>query len=84
MISPVALFPESESLHVLVRVAERRVPVGGPVQVEIPQLCEVGPDDLVCVDEDDLLDVEREHDIEKEDLVAPDDALLLLQRFKGC
>lgn len=33
---------------------------------------------LISVDEDDLLDVEGEEDVEEEDLVAPDDALLLL------
>ena len=32
---------------------------------------------LVGVDVDDLLDAEREEHVEEEDLVAPDDALLL-------
>ena len=34
--------------------------------------------DLIGVDEDDLLDVERKHDVEEENFVAPDDPLLLL------
>ena len=78
VILPVSLLPEAEPLHILVGVAERRVPVRGPIQVEVPQLREVGPDDLVGVNEEYLLDVEGEHDVEEEDLVAPDDALLLL------
>ena len=34
--------------------------------------------DLIRVDEDDLLDVERKHDVKEENFVAPDDPLLLL------
>ncbi len=32
---------------------------------------------LVSVDEDDLLEAEREEDVQEEDLVSPDGALLL-------
>lgn len=34
-------------------------------------------DDLVGVDEDDLVHGQREEDVQEEDLVSPDDALLL-------
>lgn len=32
---------------------------------------------LISIDENDLLDVEREEDVEEENLITPDDALFL-------
>ena len=47
------------------------------LQVHVPQLSDIGPDDLVRVHEDDLAQREREQHIQEQDLVCPDDALLL-------
>lgn len=77
VVPPVALLPEPESLHLLVAVTEGGVAVGSPAQVEVAELGEVGPDDLVSVHEYDLLQVEREENVQEEDLVAPDDPLLV-------
>mmetsp|Transcript_2327 Transcript_2327/g.9075 ORF Transcript_2327/g.9075 Transcript_2327/m.9075 type:complete len:560 (+) Transcript_2327:669-2348(+) len=77
VILPVALPPELEPKSLLPAGAERRVPVRRALQVEVPQLCQVCPDDLIGVHIDDLVQVEREEDVEEEDLVAPNDALLL-------
>ena len=44
------------------------------------ELVHVRAHDLVGVDEDDFVEVEREEDVQEEDLVAPDLALLLLLR----
>ena len=120
VVPPVALLPETESLHIGVRVTEGRVAVRSSSEVEVPaqwtvldsgdsgdcgesgvdkgkldsglwttntsalglqaspQLGEVRPDDLVSVHENDLLEVEREEDVQEEDLVAPDHPLPLL------
>ena len=48
------------------------------MEVELHKLLEVCADDLVGVDEDDLLEVHGEEHVEEEDLVRPDDPLLLL------
>ena len=47
------------------------------LQVHVPQLGDIGPDDLVRVHEDDLAQREREQHVQEQDLVCPDDALLL-------
>ena len=77
VVLPEALLPEAEPLHLGVGVAKGRVGVGRAVEVELPELAQVGADDLVRVAEDDLLEAEREEDVEEEDLVGPGDALLL-------
>mmetsp|Transcript_35991 Transcript_35991/g.94695 ORF Transcript_35991/g.94695 Transcript_35991/m.94695 type:complete len:312 (+) Transcript_35991:272-1207(+) len=80
VVLPVALREEAEAGRVAVGVlvAERgHGHRGARGHLEIPQLGDVGVDDLVGVDVDDALDVQREHDIEEEDLVSPDDALLV-------
>ena len=74
---PVAGLPEAEAVHLPLGVAEGRVAVRRALEVHVAQLGEVGLDNLVGVDVDDLLDAEREEDVQEEDLVAPDDALLL-------
>lgn len=77
---PVARLPEPESLHLRIIIAHRRVPIRRAMQVEVDELLQVRAHDLVRVDEDDLLQVHREEHVEEQDLVRPDDALLLLLR----
>lgn len=77
---PIARFPEPESLHIGVVISHRRVPIRRTMQVQVDELLQVRPYDLVCVDENNLLQVHREEHVEEEDLVRPDDALLLLLR----
>lgn len=43
---PVAGFPEAVAVHVFAAVAEGRVPIRSALQVQIPQLRQVGADDL--------------------------------------
>lgn len=43
---PVAALPEAVPVHVPAAVAERRVAVRSSLQVQVPQLLQVGPDDL--------------------------------------
>ena len=68
---PEALLPESEAIHLLAAVAERGVGVGRAVEVELHELFQVSPDNLVCIDKDDAVQAEREEDIEEQDLVRP-------------
>ena len=48
------------------------------MQVQIDKLLQVRSDNRVRINEDDLLEVHREEHIQEEDLVRPDDALLLV------
>ena len=50
------------------------------MQVEVHELLQVRAHDLVRVNEDDLLEVHWEQDVKEENLISPDDALLLLLR----
>ena len=50
---------------------------GSHLEVVGPQLLEVGPQHLVGVHVDHLLDAEGKQHVQEEDLVPPDDALLL-------
>ena len=51
--------------------------IGAYLNVHVPQLSYICPDDLVGVHEDDLAQRQREQHVQKQDLVRPDDALLL-------
>ncbi len=75
---PVAHLPESEALRIRIVVAHRRVSIWSAVKVKLDELLEVRPDNLVGIDENDLLQVHRKEHVEEQDLVRPDDALLLL------
>ena len=77
VVLPIALLPESETVHIVAIVTHGRVSVRGTLEVDRGQLVEVSSNDLVRIDEDDFLEVHREEDVEEEDLVTPDDALLL-------
>lgn len=48
------------------------------MQIQLYQLLQICPDNLVSVDEYDLLEVHREQNVEKQDFVCPNDALLFL------
>ena len=73
---PVALLPEAEAFHFGAGVAHGREAVGRALEVVGDEVVHVCADDLVCVDEDDFVQGEGEEDVEEEDLVAPDFALL--------
>jgi len=79
---PISCLPESESFHRLVIVAHRSIAVWSTLEIQINKLLQVGTNDLVSVDEDDLLEVHGEKDIQEENLVAPNDPLLLALRPK--
>ncbi len=51
--------------------------IGAYLDVHVPQLGHVCADDLVGVHEDDLAQRQREQHVQEQDLVRPDDALLL-------
>ena len=47
------------------------------LEVQVPELSKVGAHDLVGVHKDDLAQVEREQHVQEQDLVRPDQPLLL-------
>lgn len=47
------------------------------MQIQVNQFLQISPDDLVSVYKDDFLKIHWEQDIEEQDLVGPNDALLL-------
>mmetsp|Transcript_27378 Transcript_27378/g.78779 ORF Transcript_27378/g.78779 Transcript_27378/m.78779 type:complete len:280 (-) Transcript_27378:419-1258(-) len=81
MVLPVALLPEAEALGGGIAPrplrAEGRVAVDLALEVHVPQLAHIGPDDLVGVDVDDPVEPGGEEHVEEEDLVGPDEPLLL-------
>lgn len=74
-ISPVALFPETETFHFGAGIAHGCEAVGGALEVQGDEIVHVGADDLVGVNEDDFVEGGGEEDVEEEDFVAPDFAL---------
>ena len=46
------------------------------MKVKVNQLLQVCPDDLIGIDKNDLIEAHGEKNIEKENLICPDDALL--------
>ena len=58
-------------------IVTHRVAVRRPAQVEVPQLGQVGADNLVRIHEDNLLQAEREENVEEKDFVTPDGSLAL-------
>ena len=77
---PISSLPETESLHRLVIVTHRSITVRSALEIQIDKLFQVRPDDLVSIDENDFLEVHGEKDVQEEDLVAPNDPLLLALR----
>jgi hypothetical protein len=76
-LSPISSLPEAEAFHLDIVITHGRVAVWCALQVKINQLLQVRADDLVRVDEDDFLQVHREQHIEEQDLIRPDNSLLL-------
>ena len=77
---PLAGLPESESLGIRVVISHRRVPIRRAMQVQVNEFLQVCANNLVGVDKNDLLEVHREEDVKEQNLVRPDDTLLLLLR----
>lgn len=75
---PVACLPESKALHVVVVVAHRSVGIRCALDVKVNKLLQVSSNNLVSVHEKNFLEVHREEDVQEQDLVRPDDSLLLL------
>ena len=76
VVLPETLAPELVPKRLLATRAERCVPVRGTLQVHVPQLSQVGPYYLVRVDCDNFWYIEREKNIQKQNLIAPDYPLL--------
>src|SRR5260221_14133752 len=74
---PIPGLPKPESLHRLVIITHRSISIRRVLEVQINELLQIGTNDLVSVDEDDLLEVHGEKNVQEENLVAPDDPLLL-------
>eukprot|EP00966_Prymnesium_polylepis_P296152 6840799-Prymnesium_polylepis.1 len=76
---PEARLPEAKAGRLRVRVgaAEGCHADGRAAQVEVPQVAHVALHDLVGVNVEHLAHALREEDVEEEDLVAPDEPLLL-------
>lgn len=55
--------------------------VGAHLEVHVPELCKVGTYDLVGVHKNDFAEGQRKQDVQEQDFVGPDDALLL--RLQG-
>lgn len=75
---PISRLPEAEALHLHIVVAHRSICVWSAVYIEVDQFLEVGPDDLISVDEDNLLQIHGEENIQEQDLVSPNDTLFFL------
>mmetsp|Transcript_27566 Transcript_27566/g.92176 ORF Transcript_27566/g.92176 Transcript_27566/m.92176 type:complete len:325 (-) Transcript_27566:114-1088(-) len=82
VVNPVAVRPEAEARGVRVGVLPAEGGHGHrrALHVVVPELPDVRLHHLVRVDVDHLLEGEREDHVQEEDLVAPDDALLLRLR----
>mmetsp|Transcript_38982 Transcript_38982/g.87170 ORF Transcript_38982/g.87170 Transcript_38982/m.87170 type:complete len:261 (+) Transcript_38982:525-1307(+) len=76
VVLPVARAPELVAEGLLARGAEGGVGVGLALEVEAPELGQVAAHRLVRVHVDHPRYVQREEHVQKQDLVAPDDALL--------
>ena len=78
VVLPVSRFPESETFHGLVIITHGRVAIRCAFQIQINKLFEIRANNLIRIDEDNLFEVHREQDIQEENLVTPNDTLLLL------
>ena len=73
--SPEALIPEGISSSLFARTTHGSVTVWSPLEIEVNEFFHVSADDLVGVDVDDLLHIEREKNIEEKNFVAPNNSL---------
>ncbi len=56
---------------------------GAHFEVHVPELCKVGAHDLVGVHKNDLAQGQRKQNVQEQDLVGPDDALLLRLQWRS-
>ena len=75
---PVASLPEAEAFHVRVVITHRGISIRRSLYVEVNQLFQIGPNDLIGVDKDHFLEVHGEENIKEQYLISPDYSLLLL------
>lgn len=74
-ILPISGLPESEPFHLCVIVTHWGVAVRGALKVYVHEFFQVCTNNLVCVNEDDFLEVHWEEDIQEENFVGPDNTL---------
>src|ERR1700753_467685 len=79
---PVTLFPEAESFHFSARVAHWCKSIRRITQVFVDKINHICAYDLICIDEDDFIKVQREEYVKEKNLVAPDFTLLLFLSTK--
>lgn len=77
MFAPKSLIPESETIHFFVVVAKGGIPIWCSLQVKVPKLFQIGPNDLVRVTKDYFFETKRKQNVEKQNFVGPYDALFL-------
>jgi len=75
-LGPIPPFPESETFHIRVIITHWRVPIRRSMKVDINKFFQIRSNNLICINENDLLQVHWKQDVKEEDFVAPDDALL--------
>lgn len=74
---PISRLPESESLHVIIIITHGGVTIWRALQIEVDKFLEVGPHNLIGVDEDHFLQIHWEEYIQEQNFVSPNDTLLL-------
>lgn len=74
---PVTCLPEPEAFGIKVVIAHGGISVWCAMEIQIHELLQVRPNDLIGVDEENFLEVHGEKDVEEQDFVRPDDALFL-------
>jgi hypothetical protein len=77
VIFPIPSLPESEPFHISIIVAHGSVAIRCPVKVKIYKFFQVCSDNLIGIHEYDFLEIHGEQNVKKEDLVSPNDTLLL-------
>ena len=71
---PISRLLEQESHHALVIIAHGGIAIWCPLQIEVDEFLEVVcTHDLVRVDRNDLVKVQREENVEEENLACSDD-----------
>lgn len=70
-------YDKPEAIHFRSTITEWSVAIGRSSQVEVSKLLQISPHHLVSVDKYDFLYIEREEDVKEQNLVAPNDSLLL-------
>lgn len=79
-VAPITCFPEPETFHLRVVITHRCVRIWCTMQIQVHELFQVCANDLICIDENNLLQVHWEQDVKEKDLVRPDDTLFFALR----